>query len=162
MKKRILSFCCCVLGLGTATLFAQQGVVPAGGNASGAGGTVSYSIGQIFSATNSGTTHSIIQGLQQPFEISIVGLDETSSDISLNALVYPIPVTDWLTLKIKNTNFQNLSYGLYDVNGRLISQGDVKGEETEIDASALVTSCYFLRVFDSNQIIKTFKILKSY
>jgi hypothetical protein len=50
---------------------AQQGAVSAGGEASGPGGSVSYSIGQTDYITKSSSGHFISDGLQQPYEISI-------------------------------------------------------------------------------------------
>ena len=50
---------------------AQQGAVSAGGEATGAGGSVSYSIGQIDYITKSSSGHFILEGQQQPYEISI-------------------------------------------------------------------------------------------
>ena len=63
--------------LGTAV--AQNAVVPVGGTASGNGGTVTYTVGQIAVQTNSDGTASISEGVQQPYEISVVGVDEYPS-----------------------------------------------------------------------------------
>jgi len=79
MKKIILSLSCCILGLGSTTLFAQSGVVATGGSATGTGGSASFSIGQVFYLTPSSTTHNLIQGLQQPFEITVTGLEKKCS-----------------------------------------------------------------------------------
>jgi hypothetical protein len=66
MKKIVLFLGCCLLGWGTSSLLAQQGVVTAGGVAGGAGGSASYSIGQVDYLSVTGTGGSLIQGLQQP------------------------------------------------------------------------------------------------
>lgn len=47
--------------------FAQRGNVSSGGNATGSGGSVSYSVGQVFFSSNSGASGSINQGVQQSF-----------------------------------------------------------------------------------------------
>lgn len=47
--------------------FAQQANVSSGGNATGSGGSVSYSVGQVFFSGNSGTGGSVSQGVQQSF-----------------------------------------------------------------------------------------------
>ncbi len=50
-----------------------QEVIPAsGGNATGSGGSVSYSAGQVFYLTHEGTTGSVNEGAQQPYEISAI------------------------------------------------------------------------------------------
>ena len=51
---------------------AQQAIVPIGGDAIGASGQISYSIGQIAYTTYEGSTGSVSQGVQQPFEISFI------------------------------------------------------------------------------------------
>ncbi|MHC1706606.1 MAG: T9SS type A sorting domain-containing protein [Bacteroidales bacterium] len=66
MKKIVLFLGCCLLGWGTTDLLAQQGNVAAGGLATGAGGSASYSIGQMDYLSATGTGGSLIQGLQQP------------------------------------------------------------------------------------------------
>ena len=59
----IFLFCFSFLEL---PLYAQQSVVPAGGNESGAGGMVSFTIGQIDFQTAAGTGGSCWEGVQQP------------------------------------------------------------------------------------------------
>jgi hypothetical protein len=54
------------------TALAQETATGTGGDATGTGGTSSYSVGQILYTTNTGTNGSINQGVQQPYEISIV------------------------------------------------------------------------------------------
>lgn len=49
---------------GLSTGFAQNAVVPSGGNASGSGGNSSYSVGQVFFTTISGGGGSVGQGIQ--------------------------------------------------------------------------------------------------
>jgi hypothetical protein len=53
-----------------AAINAQETISPGGGNATGSGGSVSYTIGQVAYGAFSGTTGSVIQGIQQPYDIS--------------------------------------------------------------------------------------------
>lgn len=73
MKKTKLKLCVILLlSIGLTTgLRAQETIPVTGGEASG-GGTVSYTAGQIIYTTNTGTSGSVTQGIQQPFEISVV------------------------------------------------------------------------------------------
>ncbi|MCF8429612.1 MAG: T9SS type A sorting domain-containing protein [Bacteroidia bacterium] len=160
MKKIIFS-CCCVLGLGSTTLFAQQGSPAAGGNASGSGGTASFSIGQVFYSSPSGTTHKLIQGIQQPIEIQVINaVEETPKWINLVAAVFPNPTTNNFTLKIENKKLDNFSYEFYDSQGKLLATKKIETEETTIESSHLATAYYILKVNDGNKTIKTFKITK--
>lgn len=51
---------------------AQQGFVVTGGDASSGNGSVSYSVGQIDYNVYNNTSHLIIEGLQQPYSLSVV------------------------------------------------------------------------------------------
>lgn len=56
------------LFLGQTGLYAQTSILASGGDNSGSGGSVSYSVGQVFYTTNTGTSGSVEQGVQHPFE----------------------------------------------------------------------------------------------
>ena len=68
-KKIITSVVFLLLGLGG--LHAQENTTAAGGEATGSGGTASYSVGQVVYTTVTGTNGSVAQGVQHPYEISI-------------------------------------------------------------------------------------------
>ena len=78
-----------LLVCGLTTLQAQQAVVASGGTATGSG-TVSYSIGQVVYTTNS-NSGSVAQGVQQPYEISVLTGVKDAKDITLEFVVYPNP-----------------------------------------------------------------------
>jgi hypothetical protein len=153
----IISFC--LFGFGS-TIQAQNSIPASGGNASGSGGTVSYTIGQVVYTTINGTNGSATQGVQQPYEISVITAIEEANDISFEILVYPNPATDIIKLIIENYDVQNLRYHLYDINGSLLLDNKIVGNETNIVMSNYVSSTYFLKVTDNNKLIKTFKIIK--
>ncbi|OYU94930.1 MAG: hypothetical protein CFE21_14725 [Bacteroidetes bacterium B1(2017)] len=161
MKKMLIALCWCFLGLGATTAFAQQGNIAAGGNASGSGGTASFSIGQVFYSSPSGTTHKLIQGLQQPYEISVVsGLDKSLAGINLTASVYPNPSVDKFTLKVENISLKGLNYGLFDSQGKQILQSKVEADESAVEVGGLPNGAYLLKVYQDNLEIKIFKIIK--
>ena len=150
-----------LLGLGLTGLQAQTAVPATGGNASGSGGTVNYSVGQVVYTTNTGGSNgTVAQGVQQPFEISVVtGLDEAKG-INLAVSAYPNPTTDFLNLKVENYDNTNLSYKLFDISGKLLETKKITGNETSIVMSNLVPATYFIKVTEGNKEIKTFKIIK--
>jgi hypothetical protein len=150
----------CLFGFGI-SIRAQNAIPASGGNASGSGGTVSYSVGQVVYTKYTGTNGSVAQGVQQPYEISVVTEIAEAKDISLEIKVYPNPATDFVKLKIKNYEFGNLRYQLYDINGSLLKDNIVEGNETSISVQNLLPSVYFLKVTDNNEAIKIFKIIKN-
>ena len=105
IKKLLIA----ALLLGAFQAQAQEAVATSGGNPSGINGNVSYTIGQVVYTTNTGTTGSIAQGVQQPFEIQIV-LGIENFNINLQMAVFPNPTTNWLQLDIKNYGFEKLNY----------------------------------------------------
>ena len=146
-KKRLATVTFLLLGLGG--LQAQESPTVAGGEATGTGGTSSYSVGQVVYTTATGTNGSLAQGVQQLYEISI----------NLELSVYPNPVINYLTLKTDDNS--NLSYQLYDLQGRVIENKKVSNNTTNINLEEQPTATYFLNVIKVNQVVKTFKIIKN-
>ena len=134
---------------------AQSTVATAGGEA----GTVSYTVGQTFVAPATSDAGSLTPGVQQAYAITVVdGIENTQ--ISLEAEVYPNPVTDRLTLRVDNTDAATLRFMLTDANGRTIAADNIVDAQTAIDMSNLAQGVYFLRVDNGEQALKTFKIVK--
>lgn len=156
IKKTIASVSFFLLGLGN--LQAQESPVATGGEATGIGGTISYSVGQIVYTTNTGTNGSVAQGVQQPYEISTtVGVNE--STITLGLSVYPNPTANYLTLKVEDST--GLHYELYNSQGKLIKIDKVNSNSTFIDIESYPRAIYFLNVTKNNELLKTFKIIKT-
>lgn len=140
-------------------IHAQEVTLSAGNDASGTGGTVHYSIGQVAYTTHSGINGSSAQGVQQPFEImTVVGIEIKEIQLELSA--YPNPTTHFLTLKVENYTQENLDFLLTDVEGRLISSDAITSELTQITMHQLPAANYFLTVNKGDQLIKNFKIIK--
>jgi len=160
MKHKKVKLSALILLAGLTGLQAQEAVTTTGGNASGSGGTVSYTIGQIDYTTNTGTGGTVTQGVQQPYEFFILGIDD-KKDISLEMSVYPNPSVAFVNLKVLNQNLENLSFQLYDVNQKLIITRKVSSTETSIPMEKLASATYFLKVSDRKKVVKTFKIIKN-
>jgi hypothetical protein len=139
---------------------AQQTTASAGGDASGFGGTVAYSICQAVYTTNTGITGSVAQGVQHAFEIFTVGIKETELNISLTA--FPNPTSENLTLQVSDYNNEKLSYQLFDMQGKQISKGQVTAQQTQINMNGLPSANYFINVVNQeNKKIQSFKIIKN-
>ncbi len=157
LLKILIAFC--LFGYGT-SLKAQSAILPAGGNGSGPGGTISYSAGQIVFNSIQGSTGTVTQGVQQPYEIMVVTGVEEASGITLEISVYPNPATDFLKLIIQNYETGNLRFQLYDINGISLRNSKIESGETSITMSNLASGTYFLKITDKNLPVKTFKIIK--
>lgn len=150
-----------LLGLGLTGLQAQESINATGGDASGGGGSVSYSVGQVVYTTNTGTSGSVSEGVQQPYEILVVTAIEEAKGINLSVSAYPNPTTDYLTLRIDEFEISNLSFQLFDMNGKLLQNEKITGNQTSIVMSNLVPATYFVKVVQGNKEVKTFKIIKN-
>jgi hypothetical protein len=148
------------LGLGLTGLLAQESVNATGGNASGSGGSVSYSVGQVAHQTHAGTNGSVAEGVQQPYEISVVSAIKEAIGINLSVTAYPNPTTDHLTLSIDEFELSDLAFHLYDINGRVLQNGKITSDRTSIAMGNLAPATYYIKVVQDNKEIKTFKIIK--
>ena len=108
--------------------------------------------------SNKSSSGSISQGVQQPYEISIVSEIEDLQGITLTA--FPNPTTNNLTLKIDNKEEKQFVASLFDINGKLLLKQVVSNIETTVPMEQFSVSTYFLKVFDGKKEIKTFKIIK--
>ena len=167
MKHKKVKLIILLSGLGL-TAQAQQTTTATGGDASGSGGTVAYSVGQIVYTTYTGTTGSVAQGVQQPYEISIVpGIDNQSIKLELTA--YPNPTANYLTLNVGNAELstlglskvEGLNFQLYDNSGKLIESRKIISSTETIGMENLPRATYFLKVSNNNNEVKTFKIIKN-
>lgn len=141
-------------------LMAQQAAIASGGNATGANGTSSYTIGQVAYLSATGANGTINQGVQQPFEIFTLGNDHYP-EIALILMVYPNPTTSLVNLRIENHSLENLNYQLVDMNGRQIQSKKIDASETQITMENIASAIYLLNVMENNKLLKTFKIIKN-
>ena len=162
MKTKLFIIELIFLMCGIISLNAQilhSGILSAGGNVTGTGGSVSYSVGQLVYTTTTGTTGSVAQGVQQPYEINVVsGIDDIYGIELFSA--YPNPASTHLVLKIENNELASFTYQLYNTAGSMMKTGKITSHETIINVVSLLSSTYYLRVYTGNKEVKVFKIIK--
>jgi hypothetical protein len=146
--------------LWTSVAQAQESINSSGGNATGNGGTVSYSIGQVVYSSNTGNDGSVAQGVQQPYEIITVGINENEPKISLS--VFPNPIAENLILQVNEVEHSTLNFQLCDMQGKQLSKGQIIAKQTQINTASLSSATYFINVINQeNQKVQTFKIIKN-
>lgn len=140
---------------------AQENVIPVGGDISGGGGQISYTVGQVFYHTLADNSGTVSQGVQHPHEMIIVGVSAGFlSNLSISA--YPNPTTDNVILKIETDPVHGCSfihYQIFDMNGKLITGNNISDPETLIRLDGLLPASYILRIMKSSIHISTFKII---
>jgi hypothetical protein len=160
MKKRQKIVGTVFLSMFLTGINAQEALLTSGQEASGSGGSSSSSMGQVLYTTNIGSSGSVAQGVQQAYEISTtIGIEETG--IQLVCSAFPNPTVDNLLLTVVNNLNDDLSYQLFDLNGKLIDANSIHSESITINMESLPPAGYFLKVMQDNTEIKTFKIIKN-
>ena len=145
--------------LTTFLIYSQQTVVTAGGNLTG-NGTVSYTIGQIITTTNTGNNGSVSQGIQQSIELFTL-VNPDLKTLTLRAIIYPNPTKDKIVLVLSDHNLTALTYQIFDISGRLVTKGNVEKENTTLAMKDFSIGVYILKVNQNSKQLKVFKIIKN-
>ena len=142
------------------TLNAQEIVTTSGLNASGEGGTISYSVGQVSVAQNTGTEGSVIEGVQQPYIIDPTVGSEIAN-INLKLATYPNPTSDEIIMTAEDLDLENFSYQLLSNEGKvLISKASIESTN-KISLQSFPANIYLLNIYRDQIIIKSFRIIKN-
>ena len=139
---------------------AQAVSLASGGNATGSGGTISFSVGQVADIKATGTNGSVGAGIQQPYEIFIItGIK--NNQLNITNKLFPNPTTDFITLDIKDADIKDLFYTLTDINGKTLIQQNIANSSTNISMVDFSTGVYFLNISNKDNQIQSYKILKN-
>jgi len=141
-------------------LFAQGSIVATGGRATGPGGSITYSVGQLADTTATGTSGSLGQGVQQPFEIYTVGVGQLNG-VNFEAIVYPNPTLHGVTLRIDGTVPEGITWQLFDALGKLMDSRPLLTNETPISLTHLAMGNYTLRLMAKDAALATYRIIKN-
>ncbi len=150
----------CVLCLGCLSGNAQQNIMTAGGNAAGSGGSLNFSIGQIDFVSSTGSGGTVLQGVQQPYEINVSYVKNLTASISVQ--VFPNPVTDVLNISVSDSQLTGLRYQIYTTEGKCIAESKITNTGTEIEFQEELNGIYFLKIYSAlDEELKAFKIIKN-
>lgn len=141
----------------TISVSAQEVVATQGDSYSNASGNIDFTIGEVIIATGTDGTNDITQGFHQT-NWNFVGLDDHAP--SYEAVIFPNPTED--VLNIRTRQFENVTYTLYDAQGKLVLQNRLSAEQTLIPVSQLAPGNYSLTLNNETQNLKTFKLIKTH
>lgn len=151
--------CLLVIGLIAGTASAQRATLATGNEASGAGGTMSYSIGQIDHQFQSAQEGTVAQGVQQPYEFLVLVTPEPPT-ASIAAALLPNPTSDAVTLRLQSPSTGPLHWELYNANGRLLRTANITATDTRIPMDDAATGEYLLHVVQHGTPLSITKIIK--
>jgi hypothetical protein len=144
------------------SLYAQQFkpelICAASGTIANANTNISWTIGEVIISTMDNASILLTNGIAQPtYNITAVKHHLSTTDVKL----FPNPANDILVLQSKNGQLKDALYAVFDINGKLIMNDKISGNEIYIDFSHVSSASYLMKITDtSGQNIQTYKIIK--
>ncbi len=123
-------------------------------------GSVSYSIGQT-AYFYKGAGNQVLEGVQQPYEITTLSTREKVTSDLKDILLYPNPFKDYLYLDFTTNNFKGAEYQLFDAQGKLIRKDVILQPKSELNFSDIPSAMYIIKINQHGENLKTFKIIKN-
>jgi hypothetical protein len=136
---------------------AQEVIATQGDSYSNATGGIDFTIGEVIINTGTDGTNDLTQGFHQT-NWNFVGLEDHAPNYE--AIIFPNPTED--VLNIRTSTFENVTYTLYDAQGKLVMQNILSAEQTPIQVSQLAPGSYSLTLNNETQNLKTFKLIKTH
>ena len=135
---------------------AQEVVATQGETYSNASANIDFTIGEVVINTGTDGTNDLTQGFHQT-NWNFVGLEDHSP--SYEATIFPNPTSE--VLNIKTSTFENVTYTVYNAQGKLVMQNILSAEQTPIQVSQLAPGSYSITLNNETQNLKTFKLIKT-
>jgi len=144
---------------------AQEVVSTQGDSYSNASVNIDFTIGEVIIDTGTDGTNDLTQGFHQT-NWNFLGVEDFAPNYE--AIIFPNPTED--VLNIRTSTFENVTYTLYDAQGKLVMQNILSAEQTPIQVSQLAPGAYSLELIfeegnkgtQSLSKRKTFKLVKTH
>jgi hypothetical protein len=136
-------------------LTAQEVLATQGESYSNANAEIGFTIGEVIINTGTDGTNHITQGFNQT-NWNFLGVEDFAPNYK--ATIFPNPTED--VLSIRTSTFENVTYTLYDAEGKLVMHNILTAEQTPIKVSQLAPGSYSLTLNNETQKLKTFKLIK--
>ncbi len=120
---------------------AQEVLSTQGESYSNASTKIDFTIGEVVINTGTDGTNDLTQGFHQT-NWTFLGVEDFAPNFQ--ATIFPNPTQD--VLNIKTSVFENVTYTLYDAQGKLVMQNILSAEQTPIHVSQLAPGAYSLEL----------------
>ena len=154
MKKNTLVL---FLFFASLAVSAQEVVATQGESYSNASASIDFTIGEVIINTGTDGTNDLTQGFHQT-NWNFLGLEDFAPNYE--AIIFPNPTQE--VLNIRTSMFENVTYTLYDAQGKLVMQNILSAEQTPIQVSQLAPGSYSLTLNNATQNLKIFKLVKTH
>ncbi|MBI3502077.1 MAG: T9SS type A sorting domain-containing protein [Bacteroidetes bacterium] len=122
-----------------------------------AGGSLSWTLGEISGETYSSATNFLTQGFQQPDTVYVTAV---SNPVEQTISVYPNPVIDNLMINF-SVSGENYFAEVFDMTGRMLTRKYISSAQTKISFSPFSEGIYLLTISNAEtHITYSFKIHK--
>ena len=139
----------------TLSATAQEVVATQGDSYSNGTANIDFTIGEVVINTGTDGTNDITQGFHQT-NWNFLGVEDHAP--SYEATIFPNPTSE--VLNIRTSTFENVTYTLYDAQGKMVMQDKLLANQTPIQVSQLAPGAYSLILNSETQNLKTFKLIK--
>ncbi len=154
MKKSKLLF---LSIFATISVSAQEVVSTQGESYSNTSGSIDFTVGEVIINTGTDGNYDITQGFHQT-NWNFSGIEDNAPSFKVG--IFPNPTED--VLIIRTSTFDNVTYTLYDANGKIVLQDKLLSSQTPIQVSHLASGSYSLTLNNENQNLKKFKLIKTH
>ena len=153
---RVLALAVTLTGVSQA-IRAQEAVLPGGNFHSNGTASISWSLGEAVIQTLRTTDNIITQGFQQS-RLTVTSVKEIPG-LKMIISAFPNPTNSHINIKVDG-EIENLTFTVYDINGRVVMHGRVESNPTQVSFHQQSSGIYFIRMLKDNQEVKTFRIVK--
>ena len=136
---------------------AQEVVATQGDSYTNSSGSIDFTVGELIINTGTDGANDLTQGFHQT-NWNFVSIDDHVP--SYEAIIFPNPTS--AILNIRTGSFENVTYTLYDAQGKLVLQDKLSSVQTPIQVSQLAPGSYSLTLNNETQNLKTFKLVKTH
>lgn len=151
MKSLSFLFFCLFL---VTIVSAQEVVSTQGDSYSNSSGIVDFTIGEVVINTLNDGSNDLTQGFHQT-NWTITSVEDISN---YNVSIFPNPTDD--VINVKTSVFEGVYYLFYDINGKLLKEGNLTSGQTPIDVSQFAAGSYILTLNNKSKNLKKIKLIK--
>jgi len=140
----------------------QNVLATSGGIATGTGGSVEWTLGELVIGAFESDNNQVTQGFHQTYLLKNLLADLGDTPLTKTKVaIFPNPTADIINITIAETTSKRKKIELIDMSGRRILSRLEFGNHIEIDLNTTPQGIYYLRISDASGLpIGRFKVVK--
>lgn len=139
----------------------QQNTIAAMAEAKTAEGSVSFTVGQVVYSSYMAGDVVVTEGVQQVWQLQPTRTGLADIKHTMQVCVFPNPASDYVYLTSKGAVNANYRYTIIDANGQSKQSGSFIEFPYKLNLTALSGSMYMVSVYRGNELITTFRLIKT-